>query len=60
MGKSVRRSARKEEESPAAEGLSGVVGLVMEAREALRELVLSAGFAVFAELLEEDREADSA
>ena len=57
MGKSVRRSPRKEEESPAVEGLSGVVGLVMEAREALRELVLSAGFAVFAELLEEDREA---
>ena len=57
MGKSVRRSGRKEESEVQAGQLHGVAGVVLEAREALRELVLSAGFAVFAELLEEDREA---
>ena len=57
MGKSVRRSGRKEELPVQAGELSGVAGVVLEAREALRELVLNAGFAVFAELLEEDREA---
>ena len=55
MGKSVRRSSRKEEGASEAEGPVGVAGVVMEAREALRDLVLNAGFAVFAELLEEDR-----
>ena len=54
MGKGVRRSRKKEEQ---AEALHGVADVVLEVREALRELVLSAGFAVFAELLEEDREA---
>ena len=57
MGKSVRRSARKEEQEVVAEDPGGVAGVVVEAREALRDLVLSAGFAIFAELLEEDREA---
>ena len=57
MGKSVRRSGRKEESQVQAGQPQGVAGVVLEAREALRELVLNAGFAVFAELLEEDREA---
>ncbi len=57
MGKNVRRSGRREE--VAVEGFepSGVAGVLFKARESLRELVLHAGFAVFAELLEEDREA---
>ena len=57
MGKGVRRSGKKEEQPVEAARPSGVAGVVVEAREALRELVLNAGFAVFAELLEEDREA---
>ena len=57
MGKGVRRSTKKEELPVETTRPSGVAGVVMEAREALRELVLNAGFAVFAELLEEDREA---
>ena len=57
MGKGVRRSGKKEEQPVEAARPSGVAGVVVEAREALRELVLNAGFAIFAELLEEDREA---
>ncbi len=57
MGKGVRRSSKKEEQPIETASPGGVAGVVVEAREALRELVLNAGFAVFAELLEEDREA---
>jgi putative transposase len=36
---------------------SGLLGVVLDARTALRELVLSAGFEVFTKMLEEDRRA---
>lgn len=57
MGKNVRRSGSREEAAVEEFELSGVAGVLIAARESLRELVLHAGFAVFAELLEEDREA---
>lgn len=58
MRKGVRRAAKKKaSEKVAGATLSGLVAVVAEARRALREVVLEAGFGVFAELLEEDREA---
>ena len=58
MSKGARRSSKKkaqEKPTPAAAG-GGLVAVLRETRQALRSLVLEAGFGVFAELLEEDRE----
>lgn len=59
MSKTRRKRAKREEhvESQGTQGslMARVAEVVAEGQQALRELVLSAGFEVFAELLEEDR-----
>lgn len=58
MKKSARRAGKKEVgETTVSSDESGLTSVLREARQSLREVVLEAGFGVFAELLEEDREA---